>query len=296
MLSRRWALFAVVVVVLAYGCYLLGRWQFHRLHERESANSQIRSNLAADPVAVSRVLSPGRPSPADAEWRSVTATGTYLPSKTVVIRYQTRQGASGVDVATPLRTTAGPLLIVDRGWMQTDNVGVDAVRTPPPPSGTVKVLGWVRADGTGDATTVTDRSARAVSSTAIAKILDGPVYGGFLDAEKEAPAPDTPLVKADRPDLGNGPHFFYGLQWWFFGVLAVFGFFYLAYDEWKRPGRGRPSQTVGAGGGGPPDADEAPEADRVDGTEVAEVTEPSEGAEHAPVDRERHAADEARSR
>ena len=28
MFSRRWAVFAVVVVVLAYGCYLLGQWQF----------------------------------------------------------------------------------------------------------------------------------------------------------------------------------------------------------------------------------------------------------------------------
>ena len=286
MLSRRWALFAVVVVVLAYGCYLLGRWQFHRLHDREAANSQIRLNLAEEPVPVGRVLSPGRPSPQEAEWRRVSATGTYLPAKTVVIRYQTRQGASGVDVVTPLRTTAGPLLLVDRGWMQTDNVGVDAVRTPAPPSGTVKVLGWVRADGTGDATTVTDRSARAVSSTAIAKILDGPVYGGFVDAERETPAPDTPLVKAERPDLGNGPHFFYGLQWWFFGVLAVFGFFYLAYDEWKRPGRGRLSQTVGAGTGEPAEGEMA---------DVTDVTEPSEGAQHAPVDGEHHAADEARS-
>ena len=286
MLSRRWALFAVVVVVLAYGCYLLGRWQFHRLHDREAANSQIRLNLGEEPVPVGRVLSPGRPSPQDAEWRRVSATGTYLPAKTVVIRYQTRQGASGVDVVTPLRTTAGPLLLVDRGWMQTDNVGVDAVRTPAPPSGTVKVLGWVRADGTGDATTVTDRSARAVSSTAIAKILDGPVYGGFVDAERETPAPDTPLVKAERPDLGIGPHFFYGLLWWFFGVLAVFGFFYLAYDEWKRPGRGRLSQTVGAGTGEPAEAEMA---------DVTDVTEPSEGAQHAPVDGEHHAADEARS-
>ena len=40
------------------------------------------------------------------------------------------------------------------------------------------------------------------------------------------------------PDLGEGPHFFYGLQWWFFGLLAVFGFCYLAYDEW-RGGAGR---------------------------------------------------------
>ena len=47
MLSRRWALFALTVVVLAYGCWWLGRWQFHRLHDREQTNSQVRSNLSA---------------------------------------------------------------------------------------------------------------------------------------------------------------------------------------------------------------------------------------------------------
>jgi len=35
-------------------------------------------------------------------------------------------------------------------------------------------------------------------------------------------------------DTSNGPHFFYGLQWWFFGALAVFGFFYLLWDEFRR--------------------------------------------------------------
>ena len=58
-----------------------------------------------------------------------------------------------------------------------------------------------------------------------------PVYGGFVDAEVERPAPAKPLAKAELPDLGNGPHFFYGLQWWFFGLLAIFGFGYLAWDE-----------------------------------------------------------------
>jgi cytochrome oxidase assembly protein ShyY1 len=276
MLSRRWAMFAVAVIVLAYGCYLLGRWQFHRLHEREATNTQIRRNLAAPAVPVGQVLAPGRPAPEDAEWRRVSATGTYVPDESVVIRYQTRQGASGVDVVTPLRTTAGPLLLVDRGWMKIDNVAADTVKTPPPPSGTVRVVGWARANGTGDATTVTDRSARAISSTAIAKVVDGPVYGGFVDLEKEAPAPGTPLVRAEMPDLGNGPHFFYGLQWWFFGLLAVFGFFYLAYDERKHPDRRRRT------------------GEEEDGS-AAPGTTGSQGGEHATVDGEHHAADEARS-
>ena len=69
-------------------------------------------------------------------------------------------------------------------------------------------------------------------------------------------------MKAELPDLGNGPHFFYGLQWWFFGLLAVFGFFYLAYDEWTRRG----AQPA------------------------------SERAQHPAVDGQHHAGDERRRR
>ena len=242
MFSRRWALFAVVVVVLAYACYLLGQWQFHRLHDREATNAQTTTNLKAEPAPVGDVLRVGKPSATRDEWRRVTATGAYVADESVIVRYQTRDGGSGVDVVTPLRTTAGPALLVDRGWMKTGNVGTDTGAAPPPPSGRVTVVGWVRADATGDAATVTDRSTRAISSREIAKTLDFPVYGGFVDVQKETPAPAHPLVHAELPDLGNGPHFFYGLQWWFFGVLAVFGFFYLAYDERKKLNAPKPER------------------------------------------------------
>jgi cytochrome oxidase assembly protein ShyY1 len=235
MLSRRWAVFALAVVVLAYGCYLLGQWQFHRLEDRETRNAQTRTNLAAEPAPVGQVLAVGRAARAADEWRRVTATGTYDAAATVVVRYQTREGGSGVDLVTPLRTDDGPALLVDRGWMSTGNTGTATVDdAPSPPAGRVTVVGWVRQDATGDATRVGDRSTRAISSRQIGETLDYPLYGGFVDAERETPPPSTGLEPAELPDLGNGPHFFYGLQWWFFGVLAVFGFFYLAYDERRK--------------------------------------------------------------
>jgi cytochrome oxidase assembly protein ShyY1 len=129
----------------------------------------------------------------------------------------------------------------------------------------VTVVGWVRVDATGDAATVTNGSARAVSSRHISRLIDGPVYGGFVDAEKETPAPETALAHAQLPELGNGPHFFYGLQWLFFGALAVFGFCYLAYDERRKLRHPAPGRAG------------------------------SQAAEHAPVDREHRAGDEARS-
>lgn len=264
--SRRWALLAVTVVVLAYGCWWLGQWQFHRLHDRESTNTRTAQNLAARPAAVANVLTAGRPASERDEWHRVTATGTYDVDQSFVIRYQIREGASGVDIVTPLRPGGGPALLVDRGWMKTANVGADTVEAPPPPTGRVTVVGWVRLDATGDAATVTDGSARAVSSARIAEHLDYPVYGGFVDAQKESPAPAKALVTAELPDLGNGPHFFYGLQWWFFGLLAVFGFCYLAYDERRKLHAARREESG------------------------------SQRAEHPPVDRQHHAADEARSR
>ncbi len=232
--SRRWLLFALTVVILAYGCFLLGRWQFHRLHDRKAENAQITRNLHAPPKPVADVLSVHHAASPQTEWRRVTATGTYDGARSVVVRYQTRNGGSGVDVVTPLRTAGGPALLVDRGWVQTSNSGAAHVAAPPPPPGTVTVVGWVRQDATGGATVVTDGSTRAVSSASIRRTLPYPVYRGFVDADTESPRPAHPLVKAELPDLGNGPHFFYGLQWWFFGLLAVFGFGYLAYDERRK--------------------------------------------------------------
>src|SRR3954454_15580683 len=98
MLSRRWALFAVAVGVLAYGCYLLGQWQFHRLQDREASNARTTANLRAEPAPVDDVLAVGRPAADRDEWRRVTATGSYAEDQSVIVRYQTRDGASGVDV------------------------------------------------------------------------------------------------------------------------------------------------------------------------------------------------------
>ena len=237
LLTRRWLLFLATVCVLAYGCLLLGEWQFHRLHDREDRNAQARRNLAMQPVQVDQVMSADQGVTRAQEWSRVRLTGTYRPQDTVVVRYQTRDGAAGVDVVTPLVLGDGTGVLVDRGWVHTDNVGDALATAPAPPPGQVTVTGWARSDATGDATDVDDGSVRAISSRSIGAGLDYPLLRGFVDAEAESPPPEQALVAAELPDLGEGPHFFYGLQWWFFGLLAVFGFGYLAYDE-RRKARG----------------------------------------------------------
>ena len=233
-LSARWAVFALVVVLLALATWWLGRWQFERLEDRKESNAVVRANETRDPAPVEEVLTPGGEVDEDDEWRVVRATGTYDTEQTIVVRYRTRDGASGVDVVVPLVTADGTALVVDRGWLETDPTGRDREAIPEPPAGEVDVTGWVRADGTGDSTEVSDLSARAISSTEIAAAIGRPTYGGFVELRSEDPPPAEELEPVELPELDNGPHFFYGLQWWFFGLLAIFGFGYLMYDEWRR--------------------------------------------------------------
>jgi cytochrome oxidase assembly protein ShyY1 len=232
LLSRRWLLLLVTVLLLAYACLLLGRWQWHRLEGKKSGNAIIRANEKAAPVPVDQVLRHGVDPPSSDRYAVVSATGTYDTSKTVIIRYQTRNSNAGVDVVVPLVTASGNALLVDRGWYATSNQGLtDASQVPAPPSGTVTVTGWVRQDAGGGAAQVVDASARAISSAQIEPAIGIPVYGGFVQLLTESPKPTTPLTRADPPDLSNGPHFFYALQWWFFGILALFGYGYLAWEE-----------------------------------------------------------------
>ncbi len=237
LLTRRWILLALTVLLLSTLAWQLGQWQFRRLEDRQERNSTTLRNESAEPVPVTDVLAEDRSVAARDEWRLVTATGEYATDDTVIVRYRTRDGESGVDVVVPLVLPGGTAVLVDRGWLLSDNNATATPEVPSPPPGSVTITGWVRADAEGDSTQVTDRSTRAISSVAIGEALDRPLLGGFLDLTSEDPEPSTPLLAAEPPDLGNGPHFFYGLQWWFFALLAVGGYVYLAYDEWRRPRR-----------------------------------------------------------
>jgi cytochrome oxidase assembly protein ShyY1 len=275
-LHRGWVLLLVLVLAWGYACLLLGRWQWHRLESKRTGNAIIRANEDATPRPVDQVLRRGVDPPDSDQYAVVSATGTYETAQTVIIRYQTRGGSPGVDVVVPLMTSSGTALLVDRGWFKTANEGgTDASQVPAPPTGTVTVTGWVRQDAGGGSTQVVDASARSISSAQIAPAIGLPVYGGFVELLTESPRSATPLGKAGRPGLGDGPHFFYALQWWFFGILGLFGYGYLAWEEFTGRAELRRAQQ--------PARKPAPVGGRT-----------SQGAHHAAVDGEHGPADERR--
>ena len=234
LLTRRWIGLLLVVLMVASACVLLGRWQFHRYDDRQARNDTIASNLAADPLPVDEVMSTGAAPAESDQWRQVVATGVYDSEHQITVLYRTRDGAPGVDVVVPLVTPSGAALLVDRGWVQTEASGSTEVDVPAPPAGTVTVTGWLRLDATGGGIEPHDARVRAISSEAIGPTLPYDVYQGFVDLRSEVPAVEPSPMLAEEPDLGSGPSFFYGLQWWFFALLVLAFFGYFARHEYRQ--------------------------------------------------------------
>ncbi|MEH3033669.1 MAG: SURF1 family protein [Aeromicrobium erythreum] len=235
LLSRRWLGFAVFVLVLAAVCTRLGFWQLHKLYDRFDRNAIIEKHLKADAVPLDEALPRDASVDQRSEWTRVRLTGTFDSARTVTVKFATRDGAPGVDVVTPLRLADGSGMLVDRGWMETDNTNRRPTNLPQLPSGQVTVTGWLRQDnGAGDdAVKPTDGQVRAIASRGLAGTVDYPLRKGYVDLLKQSPAAAGDLQAEPEPELGQGPHFFYALQWWFFALLAVVGYFWFARAERK---------------------------------------------------------------
>lgn len=244
LLSARWIGFAIFVVLLAAVCTRLGFWQMHKLELRLDRNDIISAHFDDDPIDLAAALPAGAEVDRSSEWTRVRAVGTYDLEHQVTVKFTTRDGAPGVDVITPLVMESGEAVLVDRGWTATPNT-VERPDVPEPPAGQVTVEGWLRQNnGAGGAAVRPDAGqVRAVSSKAMADFVPYELTDGYVNLQEQVPAPSETLAVEPEPELGQGPHFFYALQWWFFALLAVVGYFWFARAEAKE--RRNPSRLDG---------------------------------------------------
>lgn len=218
----RWALLIVFVAILGTTFVNLGEWQLDRLQQRQNRNATTLANEQAPVRPFAEVFN--RPVTDADQWARVEARGTFDPDHQFIVRYRSTGDAEGYEVVTPLRTAQGTLL-VDRGLITVARGTQIPTTAPAPPVGEVTVTGHVRRNEQGRRAALTPLNGqmRQISSDALAPALPYPVLNGYLGLLTVEPAQAGGFQPIELPEISDGPHFWYAVQWFMFAGIGVAG-------------------------------------------------------------------------
>jgi len=218
----RWALLIIFVAILGVVFVNLGSWQLDRLAQRKARNSTTVANESR-PVRPFTDVFTKEIRDAD-QWQRVEARGTYDAEHQFVVRYRRNGDAEGYEVVTPLRTAAG-VVLVDRGFVALARGTRIPDTAPPPPGGEVTVVGHVRRNEQGRRAAVTPVGGqmRLINSDAIGATLGYPVLNGYIGLITSEPPQAGGFEPVQLPEIFDGPHFWYAVQWFLFTGIAVAG-------------------------------------------------------------------------
>lgn len=238
LLRPKWIAFTLLVALASVSMVFLARWQWQRHQERADFNEQVRDNSQMPAESLDAVLAQ-QSDGIDAEWRSATVTGTYLPSPRFQVVNRSQNGQPGRNDAAALLLDDGTVLLVNRGFVV---LGDDI---PPLPTGEVTLTGQVRRSEQrrrGQPADDRDQQLTAIRRIDL-DVLAGqfdeqlqPVYIQVLSAEP--PQPDG-LQPITPPSLDGGTHLSYTVQWIIFSIAAVVGWVFAV----RRSARSQPRAT-----------------------------------------------------
>lgn len=118
MTRRAWVGLVLLLATSSLACVGLGHWQWTRHVHRSEQVALITSNIGADPVPAAELLGPDLLDPVDPDdvWRPVELAGEWVADSGVQLRNRPVEGANASHSLALLRTEAGALVVVDRGW------------------------------------------------------------------------------------------------------------------------------------------------------------------------------------
>jgi surfeit locus 1 family protein len=210
---------SIVALALICLCLIAAQWQYHRGVDRHHRNFLIEKNIAAPEMT----LGAAAIALTTNEWRIVRTSGRFDSKQTILIRNRYFEGKYGFEYLTLFVAADGHKFWVDRGWLVAGKDALTAPIVPFTPIGDVQIVGRLRLD-----TSLPQGSFFALPASgnglvskwnAQKEVVTEPYYldllsGSWLSAVK---------VPAQLPELSDGPHMAYALQWVFFAGLVGYG-------------------------------------------------------------------------
>lgn len=221
--------------VLALCVSMIGAmfWQLDRLQQKKDRNARIRERRAEQVVPVGTLSSPSKPfsSTSQIEFRQVTATGHYLADQELLVRSRSRNSSPGSWILTPLDLGNGVAVTVNRGWVPNSGQLNSVPVRYRAPVGKVTVSGFVRQTETRGSFGPRDPKTGRLDNLARADVarLDQQVPERLLPLYLQLEKQSIPIKPADprpvpSPELDEGPHLSYAIQWAIFTTTALVGY------------------------------------------------------------------------
>jgi cytochrome oxidase assembly protein ShyY1 len=233
-----------VLAALTATMVFLGFWQLNRLDQKQATNENVIARTALPPQEIQLLLNSATTSSAsyaDLQWRVVTAQGQYLADKSVTIINRSQDATAGYSPVTPFLLENGSVVFVNRGFVPL------AQSTPAPTSGSILLKGYLRTSQTRTFLSAVDSTDPAATEfhrldlNLLSQRMDQPTLPMYLQLIEETPALNSAWpAPTQLPELTEGSHFSYAMQWWFFSLVSLTGWIVVS----RRALRTRPIEDV----------------------------------------------------
>jgi len=212
---------SLVALLLIIFTLWAAQWQYHRGIDRHERNSLIANQSSMTAIDLPKTIE----NPLQLEWRLIKTEGTFSPDKQILLRNRYFEGQYGYEVLTLFTNMQGMKFWVDRGWVKAGADATTAPITPPIPTEQVRIVGRFRLGTSlpsGTFFALPGGGKSGITSEVNAQSREN-TEDFYLDLVSGSTPNLTPQVSAQLPELSDGPHMAYALQWLFFGGLIVYG-------------------------------------------------------------------------
>jgi surfeit locus 1 family protein len=214
----------------------LGFWQLDRLQQRRASNSRELTQINSPVLDLS--LDPTSQRLTDSAYRSVKVTGVYDFLQQVYIKNLVWGNQLGIHLLTPLHISGNSqVVLVDRGWIPFEDAVSGKVELYNQP-GQVVITGMIHLQqseptfgGIADPPLSSGQSRLqswiVVNIDRIQKQVNYPLLPVYIQQLPGTDNNQLPYRAVSTPDLTDGPHLSYAIQWFSFAAILLFGYPYI---------------------------------------------------------------------
>jgi len=223
----RWIALTAFLLIMIYLFIRLSDWQFDRYNTRIQNNEITTTALNSEPIKLTDLSQVSELK----DWQKVSVKGEFMDSDAKLLRRQYLESSLGFWVITPLKLDNDQVILVNRGWIPIAESSTSQQEIPSSPQGDVTIIGYVQTlkDTRSEPEDLPLNQINYLNST---NFSSQPLSTNFLQLASMSPM-DNQVAIIPLPELSNGPHFSYAIQWILFALMLPIGWYVLLKNENK---------------------------------------------------------------